>query len=350
MALPETNMSINGHEQMEGGRSLEGLTGRQKAAALLIALGSDACAQIFKILGEQEVERLAAEIAGMPYIGANTLSGILGEFRSMVSAEAGAVQGDIAYATEAMSKALGAEGSADAVERIRSSSKTFDLLTATPSSTELLLGMIREEHPQTIALILVHVKEQRAADILAGLPQDVRVDVTSRIANMTTVSSEVVGHIEEALQVKSYGRQRVRAGGIRAAAEILNRIDADVEKEIMQSMGSMDPELAEAISDLMFTYEDIITIADAGIQKLLPELPEDDLLMSLKASTEAIKTKFLRNMSERRRQIIQEDLDAMPLVRLKDVLLSQKRVLSIIKGMTQDGKLEMVRDDEEVYI
>ena len=349
MAVPETNMSINGHEQVEGSGSLEGLTGRQKAAALLITLGSDACAQIFQMLGEQEVERLAAEIAGMPYIGANALSGILREFRAMVSAEAGALQGDVAFATEAMSKALGAKGS-DAVERVRSSSKTFDLLTATPSSTELLLGMIREEHPQTIALILVHIKEQRAADILAGLPQALRVDVTSRIANMTTVSSEVVAHIEDALQMKSYGQQRIRAGGVRAAAEILNRIDTEVEKDIMQSMGSTDPELAEAISDLMFTYEDIISIADAGIQKLLPELPEDDLLMSLKASTEAIKNKFLRNMSERRRQIIQEDLDTMPLVRLKDVLLAQKRVLTIIKEMSQDGKLEMVRDEEEVYV
>lgn len=347
--MPETELSIDGYEEMQENKALKDLTGRQKAAALLVTLGSDACAQVFQMLGEQEVERLAAEIAGMPYISADALSGILREFRTMVSAEAGALQGDISFATEAMSKALGAEGS-DAVERIRASSKTFDLLTATPSSTELLLGMIREEHPQTIALILVHVKEQRAADILAGLSQTLRVDVTSRIANMTTVSSGVVAHIEDALQTKSYGQQRVRAGGVRAAAEILNRIDADVERDIMQSMGSTDPELAEAISDLMFTYEDIISITDAGIQKLLPELSEDDLLMSLKASTEAIKNKFLRNMSERRRQIVQEDLDTMPLVRLKDVLLAQKRILTVIKEMTQDGKLEMVRDEEEVYV
>lgn len=351
MAVPETNMSINGHEQVVGGNSVEGLTGRQKAAALLIALGSDACAEIFKILEEQEVERLAAEIAGMPYIGANTLSGILREFRVMVSAEEGAVQGGIAYATEAMSKALGAEDSTDAVERIRSSSRPFDLLTATPSSTELLLGIIREEHPQTIALILVHVKEQKAADILAGLSQDLRTDVIRRIATMTTVSPEVVAHIESALQMKSHGQERIRAGGVRTAAEILNRADADVEKEIMQSMGSMDPELAEEISDLMFTYEDIITIADAGIQKMLPELPENDLLMSLKASTEAIKSKFMRNMSERRRETIQEDLDNMPPVRLKDVLSAQKRILAVVKEMTQTGKLEIILDaDDEVFV
>jgi len=349
--LSEIDTIADERRQMELSSSIKELSGRQKAAALLVAMGSDACAQVFKILEEEEIEKLAAEIAGMPYINASTISSVLRDFRVMVSAETGTVQGGIAYATEAMSKALGAEGSIDAVERIRARSKPFDLMTATPNSTELLLGMIREEHPQTIALILVHVREQRAADILAGLPPDLRADVITRIAHMTSVSPEVVSHIEDALQMKSHGHERVKAGGIRTAAEILNRADADVEKGIMKLIGSTNPELAEEISGLMFTYDDIVTIADIGIQKLLQEIPEGDLVMSLKASTEVIKTKFLRNMSERRRQTLQEDIESMPPVRLKDVLSAQKRILAVVKEMTKAGKLEIIRDaEEEVFV
>ena len=147
--------------------------------------------------------------------------------------------------------------------------------------------------------------------------------------------------------MKSHGQERVRAGGVRTAAEILNRAEADVEKEIMELIGNTDPELAEEISDLMFTYEDISTITDTGIQKLLQEIPEGDLMMALKASTEEIKTKFMRNMSERRRETVQEDIDSMPPVRLKDVLSAQKRILAVIKEMTQMGKLEIIRDEED---
>ena len=345
--MSDLDTAIGERKQSMDRKSDKEMSGRQKAATLLIALGLDACAQIFKILEEEEVETLAAEIAGIPYISSNSLASVLHEFRVMVSAETGAIQGGIEYATEAISKALGTEDSIDAMERIRASSKPFDLLTATPSATELLLGMIREEHPQTIALILVHVKEQRAADILSGLAPELRADVIARIANMTTVSPEVVANIEDALQMKSHGQERVRAGGVRTAAEILNRAEADVEKEIMELIGNTDPELAEEISDLMFTYEDISTITDTGIQKLLQEIPEGDLMMALKASTEEIKTKFMRNMSERRRETVQEDIDSMPPVRLKDVLSAQKRILAVIKEMTQMGKLEIIRDEED---
>jgi len=325
------------------------LTGYQKSAILLIALGSDACVKVFKALEEEEVERLASEIAAMQYVSAADVSGVLSELQSMVSDGSGMHQGGVAYATEAMVKALGAEDSV--VDRIRAGKRPLGLLAEASGSNETFSSMIREEQPQTIALILVHLKEQRAADVLASLEPDLRSEVISRIANMTEVSPDVIAQVEDALQARSQGHGSIKAGGIKVAAEILNRAEADVEKQVMDSLAGTDPVLAEGISDLMFTYENIVMVSDTGIQRLLPEVDESDLLMALKASTDEIKAKFFRNMSERRRQIIQDDIQALPPVRLKDVLAAQKRILAVIKEMNQSGKIEIVRHaEEEVYV
>lgn len=323
------------------------LTGRHKAAALLIALGSDACAEVFKVLKDAEVEQLASTIAKMQNIDAETMTGVVAEFNKLSNEAASGVQGGIPYATEVLNKALGAENSSGTIERINSGMASLGLLTSSPSSTELLLEMIREEHPQTIALILVHIQEQRAAEILAHLPSELQTEVIMRIANMTAVSPEVVEQIEEALRAKSQGNERVNAGGARNAAEILNRAEVEVEKYVMESITDVDPELAEEISDYMFTYDDIALITDAGIQKLLQDVNENDLLMALRASTELIKNKFLNNVSERRRESIKGDLETLPPVRLKDALAAQKRILTTAKEMSQSGKIEIIRETEE---
>ncbi len=327
------------------------MNGRQKVAALLIALGSDACAEIFKVLKDDEVEQIAGTIAKMQNVDPNTMSGIVKEFHDLVDSAANIAQGGMSYAAEVLSKALGEENSAGAIERISSGATSLGLLTSTPSSTELLLDIIRDEHPQTIALILVHIQEQRAAEILTLLPQALQTEVIIRIANMTAVSPEVVEQIEEALRARSQGHERVKAGGIRNAAEILNRADVEVERYVMESISDSDPTLAEEISDYMFTYDDIVLITDTGVQVLLQDVNENDLLMALRASTDIIKNKLLNNMSERRRQSTIEDMESLPPVRLKDALAAQKRILTIAKEMSQSGKIEIIREPEsEVLI
>ena len=324
-----------------------GLTGKQKAAALLITLGADACAEIFKILEDKEVEKLAAEIAKIESVEPAIISAIIREFHEIAATDLSHAQGGISYASEVLSKALGEAGSQKTIERISSGTTSFDFFTATPTSTELLLEMIREEHPQTIALILVHIQEQRAAEILAMLPSGLQIEVITRIANMTAVSPEIINQIEEALQAKAHGHERVNAGGVKDAAEILNRVDANVEKQILESISHTDPELAEEISDLMFTYDDVLLITDPGIQKLIQEADENDLVMALRASTDTIKNKFLKNVSERKRESIQDDLDNLPPVRLKDALAAQRRIVNIAKEMTQTGKIEIIRNTQE---
>lgn len=325
------------------------MTPLQKVATVMIGLGTEACAKIFQALGDDEVEEIATAIAELRHVDTSTMKSAIQEFRGRIETSDGVLQGGITFATEVLSKTFGAGGVGEAIGRIRDSAnlKQFDEFVVTPSAIELLLEMIKDEHPQTIALILAHVKEQRAADILPLLPLELRAEVVARIASMKAVSPEVIDRIEETLRRKSRGRERVKAGGVKAAAEILNRIETDTEKQIMHSITEADPDLAGEISDLMFTYDDIISVTDTGIQKLLQEVDENDLLMALKASTEEIKAKFFSNMSERRREMVKADFEAMPLVRLKDVQEAQERILVAAKEMVMSGEMEIVRGAEQ---
>ncbi len=329
------------------------LSGMQKAAALLIALGTDSCANIFKMMENEEIERLAGEIARMNRLPPEVAEAIVEEFHQKIITSSVSSQGGLAYATAALSKALGAGNAMNAIDRIRENTNTraFDSFTLLSGTNDALIETLRDEHPQTIALVLSHVKEQRAAQILASLHPELQADIIIRIANMKTVSPEVISQVENSLKEKTHVGERIHTGGVKTAAGILNRADIDIEKHIIESIAKQNSELAEKISDLMFTYDDIILINDMGIQKLLQEVDESDLLMSLKASTEEIKSKIFMNMSERRRQTIQDDLTTMPPVRLRDVRAAQGRMLATAKEMIQSGLVEVARDSvEEVFV
>ena len=331
----------------------EKLTGIQKTASLLISLGADTCAEIFKMMENNEIEQLASEITKIQHLSPEATEHIIDEFYDKISTNSVSAQGGLAYATTVLSKALGTENAMNTIERIRenTSIRPFEDLLLSSSSNDTLIEMLKNEHPQTIALILSHLKEQRSAYVLAFLPHELQTDVIIRIANMKTVSPEILSQIEDSLREKSYGNERVRTGGVKSAASILNRADIEVEKQIIESITKRDPKLADKISDLMFTYDNIILINDMGVQKLLHEIDENDLLMALKASTDEIKNKIFINMSERRRQSIQNDLQIMPPVRLKDVRSAQGRILATAKEMIQSGMVEVVRDSvQEVFV
>lgn len=328
------------------------LEGIRKAAALLIALGTDACAKIFKVMENDEVEKLAIEMSKIQELDYQTSEKIVEEFHALLNSRALPNPGGITYVTAALSKAIGAEDAVETINRIQEhmSTKPFEQLMNSTSS-DLIAEMLRDEHPQTIALILCHVKEQKAAEILSALPRDIQTDVIIRIANMKTVSPEIVSEIENSLREKSKGHEMISAGGMRAAANILNYADVDVEKGIIESITKVDPDLAEQISNLMFTYDDLVLISDMGIQRLLQAVDENDLLLALKASPEEVKAKLLKNMSERRRQSIMEDLSMMPPVRLRDVQAAQGRILLIAKELIQSGVIEVIRDSSsEVFV
>jgi flagellar motor switch protein FliG len=327
--------------------SAEEMGGLQKAAALLIALGADACASVFRILSDEETDRLAAEIAKMRYVDSDTVSSVIQEFCQMVSAEEGAIHGGMTYANEALSMAFGDADPADKADSNRTHAGPTALPVSTPDSIESLRKMVINEHPQTIALILSKVSQDAAAEILASLSPDMQAEIIYRIANMTAVSPEIVAQIENSLRERTQHRERPGIGGANAAADILSCMDADVEKQIMETISNTDPQIADRISELMFTYDDIVMITDTGIQRLIQELDEKDLLMALKASTEPIRAKLFKNMSQRRRETIQEDLESMPPIKLKDALAAQRRILAAVKELSKSGMIEMIREEEQ---
>lgn len=327
--------------------SAEEMGGLQKAATLLIALGADACASVFRTLSDEETDRLAAEIAKMQYVDSDTVSSVIEEFCEMVSAEEGTVYGGMTYANEVLSKALSDADSADKSDPSRTKAGPAALPVSTPDSIESLRKMVMGEHPQTIALILSKVSQDAAAEILASLSPDMQIEVICRIADMTAVSPEIVAQIENTLKERTQHHERPGIGGASAAADILSCMDADVEKQIMETISNTDPQLADRISELMFTYDDIVMITDTGIQRLIQELDEKDLLMALKASTEPIRAKLFKNMSQRRRETVQEDLESMPPVKLKDALAAQRRILAAVKELSKAGMIEMIREEEQ---
>ncbi|MBM3282710.1 MAG: flagellar motor switch protein FliG [Euryarchaeota archaeon] len=345
------SQGVNPNKALVAIKKPSNMTGIQKAAALLIILGIEACSEIFKHLTEDEIERITTEIAVMQHINIEDALPVIQEFCDMIQSEKTYIHGGIEYASNLLIKAFGEDISAEKVARIRTRTEPNKSLEITPDSIESLRRIVLKEHPQTIAVILSSIPQDIASEILISIPQELQTEIIHRIANLSEISPDIIYQIENILKSKVQYKKGSEVGGINAAAELLSRVDTNMEKRIMGSLNDMDPDIASRISELMFTYDDIITITDSGIQRLIQELDEKVLLMALKASTETIKAKILNNMSQRRRDTTQEDLESMPPVKLKDALDAQRTILSVIKRLSQSGMIEIMRDKEdEAYI
>jgi len=333
------------------GGNANAMTGTQKAAALMIFLGANVCSDIFRLLTDNEVEKLATEIAIMQHIDHETVSSIIQEFCDMITSEENSIYGGIEYTSDILNKAFGEDISAEKIARIRNSTETSKPLEITPSSIESLRRITQKEHPQTIAVILSSIPKAVASEILSSMPLELQTDIVYRIANLSEVSPDIINQIEDMLKANLQYQKGPKVGGIDIAADLLGHLDSDQGKRIMSSISNTDSKIADKISELMFTYDDIVTITDNSMQRIIQELEEKDLLMALKASTESIKAKFLKNMSQRRRETTEEDLESIPPVKLKDALAAQRKILAVIKELSQSGTIEVIREkDNEAYI
>lgn len=322
------------------------LTGRQKAAALLVTLGSDISASIFKHLRDEEIEQLTLEIARLPRIESEGRKEIIKEFQQMVMAQEFIAQGGIEYARQVLEQALGNEKAVSVINRLISSLevKPFDFIRKTEPTQ--LLSFIQSEHPQTIALILSYLPPENASTILASLPQEIQSDVTRRIAFMDRTSPEVLREIERVLEKKlsSFIGQDVSAvGGIGAVVEMLNNSDRSTEKAILEGLGEEDPELAEEIKKRMFVFEDITLLDDRSTQRVLREVEIPDLALALKGVDEAIKDKIFNNMPKRAAAMLKDELEFMGPVRAKDVETAQQKVVNVIRQLEESGDIIIAR-------
>lgn len=326
------------------------LSGRQKAAVLLITLGPDISSQVFKHLREEEIEHLTFEIASVRRVLPEDQEKVLQEFRELMLAQQYITQGGIEYARELLEKALGAQRAGDIIHRLTASLQVRPFDSARRADPQQLFGFIQHEHPQTIALIMAYLAPDQAASILSSLPPDRQVEVARRLATLDRTAPDVLQEIEGALERKLSSvvtQDLTVAGGIETAVEVLNRVDRSTEKTILETLEQDDPELAEEIKKRMFVFEDIVQLDDRSIQQVLREVESRDLALALRTASEEVRTRIFRNISKRAGEMLREEMDYMGPVRLRDVEEAQQRIVAVIRRLEESGDIIIARGGSE---
>jgi flagellar motor switch protein FliG len=322
------------------------LTGKQKAAVLLISMGPDVSANVYKHLSEEEIEKLTLEISGVRKVGPKEKEDIVDEFYTIALAQDYISQGGIGYAKTVLEKALGNEQAQAIINRLTSSLqvKPFDFVRkADPGQ---ILNFIQNEHPQTIALILSYLEAGQAGQILSELPHDMQADVAKRIALMDSTSPEIINEVEQILERKlsaTVTQDYTQTGGIEAVVEVLNGVDRSTERTILDALEIQDPELAEEIKKRMFVFEDIVTLDNRAIQRVIKDVENEDLMLSLKVASEEVKEIVYKNMSKRMVETFTEEMEFMGPVRLRDVEEAQSRIVAIIRRLEDAGEIVLAR-------
>ncbi len=322
------------------------LSGLQKAAVLLITLGPDKSSNVFKFLKEEEIEQLTLEIANTRSINQALKEEVLDEFYQVCLAQQYISEGGIDYAKNLLEKALGGDKAIEVIGKLTASLQVrpFEFIRKTDASQ--LLNFIQEEHPQTIALILSYLSTSQAAAIISALPQDKQADVAKRIAQMDRTSPDVIKEVEGVLEKKLanlVNQDFTIAGGVEAVVDILNTVDRGTEKHIMETLEIDEPELADEIRKKMFVFEDILTLDDRSIQRVLREVDNNEVAIALKNANEDVQAAIFNNMSKRLASMIKEDMEFMGPVRMKDVEEAQQKIVNIIRKLEDAGEIIIAR-------
>ena len=321
-------------------------TGIQKAAILLIALGPERSADIFKHLKEDEIEELTLEIANTRSVSPQVKEDVLNEFYQICLAQQYIAEGGIGYAKELLDKALGEDRAKEVITKLTASLQVrpFEFVRKTDPSQ--LLNFIQDEHPQTIAMILSYLTSAQAALVIGALPPEKQADVAKRIAMMDRTSPDVIKEVERVLEKKLsslVNQDYTIVGGVDAIVNILNTVDRTTEKHIMESLEIEEPELADEIRKKMFVFEDILLLDDRAIQRVLRDVDNADLGVALKAANEEVQNVIFKNLSKRLAAMIKEDMEFMGPVRMKDVEEAQQKVVSVIRKLEDSGEIVISR-------
>ncbi|MCL2707494.1 MAG: flagellar motor switch protein FliG [Defluviitaleaceae bacterium] len=322
------------------------LTGREKAAILLISLGPEKSAQIFKHLKEDEIETLTLEIANITTVMPETKDEVLNEFYQICLAQQYITEGGIAYAKNILEKALGEARAYEVISRLTVSLQVrpFDFIRKTDASQ--IINFIQNEHPQTIALILSYLRPKQAADVLSSLAQEKQADVARRIALMDRTSPDVIKEVEKALEKKLSALMTedfTTVGGVDSVVEILNAVDRTTEKTIMETLEVEDVELSEEIRRKMFVFEDILQLDSRSVQQVLREVDQKELGLACKICSDELQNHIFANLSKRLAAMIKEDMDYLGPVRRSDVEEAQQKIVNIVRRLQDAGEILIAR-------
>lgn len=330
------------------------LTGVQKAAILFITLGPDAAAGIIKKLPESEIQKITYEIANITSVRSEQKEEILNEFIQMNKAKDFIIEGGIEYARTLLGKALGAQRAKEIMDKVTEATQQFRPFSiARKADAHQLLNIISNEHPQTIALVLCYLQSDKAGQILSALPEEIQTEVAYRIASMSNTSPAVVKEIEKVLDSKLSSvikSDMTVLGGVQTLVDILNQVDRTTEKNITEGLERENAELAEKIKESMFVFEDIITLDDVSIQRVLREVETKDLSLALKGCADEVSNAVFRNQSKRAAATLKEDMEFLGPVRLIDVEKAQQKIVAIIRRLDEAGEIVISRGGEDAII
>jgi flagellar motor switch protein FliG len=331
------------------------LSGARKAAILLLSLGEGPSSELCKHLHDREVEQIAKELADLGAVAAESTERVLDEFSQMVSSGNGAAHGSVEYAKRVIDRAKGPEVARRILERVTTKFRsTAGFMSLERADPEQLSKFILAEHPQTIALILAHLKTASAAQLVSLLPNALRADVLTRMANLDEISPDVIARIssliEQRLQTLGGGPTREQHGGIRAVAELFNRLDANLSKSVLEAIETDTPDLAVSIRNLMFVFDDLRHVEDTGLREIIQRADKKALTIALKGASEEIRTRFFANMSKRAGDLLREEMDVLGAIRLRDVEKAQQEIVAITRKLEEEGLIVTGAAAGEAYV
>ncbi len=319
-----------------------------KAAVVVMALGEECAAEVLKYMGPKEIKKLSTQVATLGDVDQKVIDQIIEEFQAALIEGGVILPGGSSFLKGAITAALGDDAGGRLLEEIQSETSSLDVLEDVDSRT--LASILQKEHPQTIALLMSHTEIDKAAEVVANLPEELQLEVVYRIARLDAVSSDILQEVEQALLNEIRGMSGLGSqvsGGVSLVADILNQVDKATESRILENIDDMNPEMAEEIRELMFVFEDLLKIDDRGMQTLLKEVENDVLVVALKTANETIRDKIFRNISSRASERIREDLDNMGPVRLSDVEKGQGEIVRIALKLEEEGRIQILRSGSD---
>lgn len=332
--------------------TMQALSLAQKAAAVLLAIPSETAAKVLRHLPDVDMERVTLEIATLGQIQPGQLDTILQDFRSEALARRHLISGGEQHARD-MLRALHGTDADEVIDRLLAAVQTTPFHFLRLHEAREIVQHLRDEHPQTVALVLAHLPARFAARVLSGFPSEVQSDISRRVALLDGVSPEVVAQVEEELRRRLGGVQRrgdTGRGGVKELADILNQTDRTTERTILGELETSDPELAEEIRSLMFVFDDIGELDDRTIQTILPQVDIKMLALALKGAADSLTAAITNNLSERGRQTLTEEIDLLGQVRVRDVETAQTEVVRVVRELEDAGTIVLGRSGEGEFI
>ncbi|MGE0591278.1 MAG: flagellar motor switch protein FliG [Vicinamibacterales bacterium] len=330
------------------------LSGLRKAAIVTLLLGEEASIEVFRHLTEGEVEELAREMAAVESVPTGVSEDILDEFHQTAVAAEYMTRGDLEYARRILRQSLGEDAARRIMDRVSHSfQSTAGFTSLTRADPEQLSKFILGEHPQTIALILAHLNPTSAAHLITLLPDDLRPDVLTRMALLDEISPEVVARISAVIEQRLRtlgGPSREQHGGVRAVAELFNRLERTISASVLDGIESIQPDLAVSIRNLMFVFDDLLHVDDNGMREIVQRADKKGLTIALKGASEEIRQRFFGNMSKRAAEMLREEMEVLGAVRLREVEKAQQDIVAITRKLEEEGLIATGAAAGEAYV